>query len=388
FQARRTSVEDLQRYVRPVYRPEEFPTSLQRLYATTPEECIPEFFTDPKIFTSIHPDMPDLQLPEWFSGTISDFLHYHRSVLESDAVSANLHHWIDLTFGFKLLGEAAVSAKNVHLELVSPNPPSNSRVTCLFSLPHPRRASSEDDLIEVYEEMSDFFIKVCASQPPEIPKLPLKESSQSSVDALFKMDLEDLACLITEVAVGSAVSGVIPQLENVKRSTRLQRARYLFTTYKSAIPSGFSKPVELLLFDATWGNLPLGLIRRCVFDVPSYIVDIYRILIGLYACTTARLEQVHLKDGPAPGALLNAFLATETPPQRFDCPVELLDLLTSMLEKAVEENMTCVVNAMASGRLVQFYLAIGGKMASLFFRSSFLIEVCVIAVTSSISTVD
>lgn len=357
-------MENLQRYVRPVYRPEEFPTSLQRLYATTPEECIPEFFTDPTIFTSIHPDMPDLQLPEWFSGSASDFLRYHRSILESDAVSANLHHWIDLTFGFKLLGEAAVSAKNVHLELVSPNPPSNSRVTCLFSLPHPRRATPEDDLIEVYEEMSEFFIKMCASQPPEIAKLQEKQPQQSSVDALLKMDLEDLACLITEVAVGSTIPGVIPQLESVKRTTRLRRARYLFTTYKSAIPSGFSKPVELLLFDATWGDLPLGLIRRCVFEVPSYIVDIYRVHIGLHARMTARLEQVHLRDGPAPGALLNAFLAAGMPPQRFDCPPGLLDLLTPMLESSVEETMACVVNALVSGGLVQFYLAVGGKMAS------------------------
>ncbi|KAL5108597.1 WD repeat-containing protein 81 [Taenia crassiceps] len=365
YKARQTSVENLQRYVRPVYRPEEFPTSLQRLYATTPEECIPEFFTDPSIFTSIHPDMPDLQLPEWFSGSASDFLHYHRSILESDAVSANLHHWIDLTFGFKLLGEAAVNAKNVHLELVSPNPPSNSRVTCLFSLPHPRRAGPEDDLIEVYEEMSEFFVKICASQSPEMAKLQQKQSSaeQSSVDALLKMDLEDLACLITEVAVGSTVPGVIPQLESIKRSTRLQRARYLFTTYKSAIPSGFSKPVELLLFDATWGNLPLALIRRCVFEVPSYVVDIYRVHIGLHARMKARLEQVHLKDGPAPGALLNAFLAAGIPPQRFDCPAGLLDLLTPMLEKSVEGAVVCVVNALISGWLVQFYLTVGGKMA-------------------------
>ncbi|CDI97412.1 wd40 repeat [Echinococcus multilocularis] len=363
YKARQTSVENLQRYVRPVYRPEEFPSSLQRLYATTPEECIPEFFTDPTIFTSIHPDMPDLQLPEWFSGSTSDFLNYHRSVLESDAVSANLHHWIDLTFGFKLLGEAAVSAKNVHLELVSPNPPSNSRVTCLFSLPHPRRAGPGDDLIEVYEEMSDFFVKICSCQPPEIAKLQQKQSRQSSVDALLKMDLEDLACLITEVAVGSTIPGVIPQLEGVKRSTRLQRARHLFTTYKSTIPSGFSKPVELVLFDATWGHLPLGLIRRCVFDVPPHIVDIYRVHIGLHARVTARLEQMHLKDGPAPGALLNVFLATGTPPQRFDCPAGLLNLLTPMLERGIEETLACVANALVSGRLVQFYLAIGGKMA-------------------------
>lgn len=286
-------METLQRYVRPVYRPEEFPISLQRLYATTPEECIPEFFTDPTIFTSIHSDMADLQLPEWFSGTPEDFLNYHRSVLESDYVSANLHHWIDLTFGYKLLGDIAVREKNVHLELVSPNPPSNSRVTCLFNLPHPRRlVYAEDDLIQAYEEMWDFFSNICACQPPDFENLGKPQSQSISIDKLLRQDLDDLACLITEVSVGCSVSGSVAQLKDLKRTSRLRIARELFTTHKSAIPCGFRKAVELLLFDESFGDMPLGLIRRCAFDVPSYIIDLYRVHIGLHVRMTASLEQV------------------------------------------------------------------------------------------------
>uniref|UniRef100_A0A0R3TFQ7 BEACH domain-containing protein n=1 Tax=Rodentolepis nana TaxID=102285 RepID=A0A0R3TFQ7_RODNA len=248
----------LKRYVRSVYRPQEFPSSLQRLYATTPEECIPEFFTDCSIFSSIHPDMPDLQLPDWFQGTPSDFLTYHRRVLECDAVSSNLHYWIDLTFGYKLIGEAAATAKNVHLELVSPNPPSNSRVTCLFSLPHPRRVTAStppEDLISIYEEMYDFFSKICS-------------------------DLEDLACLITEVSVGITIPASFPLIDNVNSQSRLKRARQFFKTYNSSIPTGFRKPVELILFSRNH-DLPLSLIRRCVFRVPSFISDLHRIQIGL-----------------------------------------------------------------------------------------------------------
>ncbi|VEL17442.1 unnamed protein product [Protopolystoma xenopodis] len=99
--ARRTPKELLIRYVRPVYRPKEFPLNMARLYATTPDECIPEFFTDPTVFQSIHEDMPDLGIPEWCSNP-EVFIKYHRDLLESDIVSNNLHAWFDLIFGFKV----------------------------------------------------------------------------------------------------------------------------------------------------------------------------------------------------------------------------------------------------------------------------------------------
>ncbi len=42
----------------------------------------------------------------------ADFTRQCREALECDYVSAHLHHWIDLIFGYKQRGEEALEANN------------------------------------------------------------------------------------------------------------------------------------------------------------------------------------------------------------------------------------------------------------------------------------
>lgn len=59
----------------------------------------------------------NVKLPAWAKGDPHIFVQKHREALESPYVSANLHQWIDLVFGFKQRGEAAVDATNVFQHL-------------------------------------------------------------------------------------------------------------------------------------------------------------------------------------------------------------------------------------------------------------------------------
>ncbi|KAK3003294.1 hypothetical protein RJ639_018518 [Escallonia herrerae] len=87
------------------------------------KELIPEFFYMPEFLENrFNLDLGEKQsgeqvggvvLPPWAKGSAREFIRKHREALESDYVSQNLHHWIDLIFGCKQRGKAAEEAINV-----------------------------------------------------------------------------------------------------------------------------------------------------------------------------------------------------------------------------------------------------------------------------------
>lgn len=90
------------------------------------KELTPEWYTLPDFLRNLNNfDMGETQdgvkvgnveLPPW-AKTPEDFIKMQREALESEYVSENLHNWIDLIFGYKQKGPAAVKARNVFFYL-------------------------------------------------------------------------------------------------------------------------------------------------------------------------------------------------------------------------------------------------------------------------------
>ncbi|XP_070492270.1 lysosomal-trafficking regulator [Chironomus tepperi] len=91
--------------------------------ATDVKELIPEFFCLPDFLENQEgfnygkrqtgEQVNDVKLPDWCGMSARNFVLIHRQAFESEYVRRHLNHWIDLIFGFKQKGKAAVEAINV-----------------------------------------------------------------------------------------------------------------------------------------------------------------------------------------------------------------------------------------------------------------------------------
>ncbi|KAI9803261.1 MAG: hypothetical protein M1825_002052 [Sarcosagium campestre] len=98
--------------------------SASRDNMTDVRELTPEFFCLPEFLKNTNGydfgvrqgsggSIDNVVLPAWANGDPRIFVAKHREALESPHVSRQLHHWIDLVFGSKQRGEAAIEATNV-----------------------------------------------------------------------------------------------------------------------------------------------------------------------------------------------------------------------------------------------------------------------------------
>lgn len=86
------------------------------------KELVPEFYCLPEMFVNQNGfnfgkqddgvEVKDVVLPPWAKNS-EDFVRVNRMALESEFVSCQLHHWLDLIFGYKQRGPEAVRATNM-----------------------------------------------------------------------------------------------------------------------------------------------------------------------------------------------------------------------------------------------------------------------------------
>ena len=153
------------------------------------KELVPEFFTCPEIFlntnnfplgeTQSKIDISNVKLPPWAKGSPYEFVRLHRLALESEYVSQNLHHWVDLIFGYKQRGTEATKAHNIFhylsyegsVDLDKITDELNRKATeshiqnfgqtpsqLILKYPHPCRYSAEDCWIPLISEVSTFYL--------------------------------------------------------------------------------------------------------------------------------------------------------------------------------------------------------------------------------------
>ncbi|KAL7154403.1 hypothetical protein ABFS83_03G000400 [Erythranthe nasuta] len=114
--------------------------------------------------------MPDLAVPSW-AGSPEEFIKFHRDALESNHVSRQIHHWIDITFGYKLSGEAVVAAKNVMLPAATSTMPRSTGRCQLFNQPHPPRQIAKKNSGRIKDEsqekdlLRDTYVNTSSSEP-------------------------------------------------------------------------------------------------------------------------------------------------------------------------------------------------------------------------------
>uniref|UniRef100_A0A8C3U3K4 Neurobeachin-like protein 2 n=1 Tax=Catharus ustulatus TaxID=91951 RepID=A0A8C3U3K4_CATUS len=188
------------------------------------KELIPEFFYFPEFLENQNgfnlgqlqmskEVVNDVLLPKW-AHSPEDFIYKHRKALESEYVSAHLHEWIDLIFGYKQRGPAAVEALNVFyyctyegavdLDALTDEKERKAlegminnfgQTPCqLLKEPHPQRLSAEEvvqrltksdtstlNIFQHLTELKSFFIEGISDGVPIVKAVVPKNQSRSFI---------------------------------------------------------------------------------------------------------------------------------------------------------------------------------------------------------------
>ena len=265
--------------------------SASRDNMTDVRELTPEFFYLPEFLININKYdfgtkqaagevVNDVKLPPWAKGDPHVFVTKHREALESPYVSEHLHQWIDLVFGFKQRGEAAVEATNVfqHLsyqgakDLDSINDPVERLASIgiihsfgqtphqVFQKPHPSREGGRSTVSRL-DTLAESLIKL-----PD----PLFESDEKVAGLTFSPTQERLLC------AGPCKLNMLPNCD-----------RYMQWGFADHSLRFFSANTKRLL--GLYENTHIGPITAATFtDSKTLVTAGMDCTIGLWGVSTSR----------------------------------------------------------------------------------------------------
>ncbi|WPH03249.1 beige protein like 1 [Acrodontium crateriforme] len=254
-------------------------------------ELTPEFFYLPEFLVNINQydfgmkqsdgaTVSDVHLPPWAKGDPQIFIAKHREALESPYVSEHLHEWIDLVFGFKQRGEAAVEAANVfqHLsyhgakDLDNIDDPVERLATIgiihsfgqtphqIFHRPHPAKELSRSAVVRL-DRAAESLIRL-----PE----PLFESDERVTGLTFSPTQERLLC------AGPSKLNILPNCD-----------RFLQWGFADHSLRFFSSNTKRLL--GLFENVHVGAIATATFvDSKTLVTSGHDCTIGLWTLSTTR----------------------------------------------------------------------------------------------------
>ncbi|KAK2144407.1 hypothetical protein LSH36_759g01035 [Paralvinella palmiformis] len=212
------------------------------------KELIPEFFYLPEFLLNANNfdlgtkqsgvALGDVVLPSWAKGDPREFIRVHRQALECDYISAHLNEWIDLIFGYKQQGPAAVEAVNVFHHLFY-----EGNVD-IYNIDDPLKKSATIGFINNFGQIpKQLFKKPHPQKKLNIPKnidvLPLGSMFSTHPDKLFFHHLDNLRPTMSPIKELKSVVGQI--IHNERSVLAVEQNKVLIPpTYNKYLAWGFS----------------------------------------------------------------------------------------------------------------------------------------------------